>query len=246
MADIPCNYQVYLSEPLFGVPPNPPNKRGRPFSKPRVLNDAQQIKVCHIENHLDLAWETVEVRHSERGLLRHSCASCLVWSVTEEGKVFCEWLFLRREEDGSLSYSLSNAPAETTLETLALWRSMRYFAERIFQDSKSELGWDELEAGKWRGWYHHTALTALTLWFLAQTKLVWSESYPRDETLLEELGLEQFPALSTANLRELLKAVMPLKQLSPEEATRLVIQHLLNRSRSTACRLRKQQLEGPS
>ena len=43
-----------------------------------------------------------------------------------------------------------------------------------------------------------------------------------------------------ANIRELLNAVMPLKQLSPEEATQLVMKHLVNRSRSTSCRLKAQ------
>jgi hypothetical protein len=47
------------------------------------------------------------------------------------------------------------------------------------------------------------------------------------------------PALSTANVRELLKAVLPLPQLSPEEARQQVVKHLVNRSRSTASRLRR-------
>ena len=42
-----------------------------------------------------------------------------------------------------------------------------------------------------------------------------------------------------ANVRELLKAVLPLQQLSPSEATRLVVQHLVNRSRSTRSRLKQ-------
>jgi len=54
------------------------------------------------------------------------------------------------------------------------------------------------------------------------------------------LGYEkQLPALSTANVREILRAVMPLPQLSPEKAQAQVIKHLVNRSRSTASRLRQ-------
>ena len=64
--------------------------------------------------------------------------------------------------------------ANTPLEHLALWRSQRYFAERIFQDAKSEGGWDELVAGKYRAWMHHAALDALALWFSAETKLDWA------------------------------------------------------------------------
>ena len=52
--------------------------------------------------------------------------------------------------------------------------------------------------------------------------------------------LKVLPALSMANVRELLKAVLPLRQLSPEEATRLVVKHLVNRSRSTRSHLKAQ------
>jgi len=54
------------------------------------------------------------------------------------------------------------------------------------------------------------------------------------------LQVDQLPALSVANVRELLQAVLPLPQLSPADATRLVIQHLVNRAHSTASRLRTQ------
>ena len=191
----------------------------------------------------DTVFQTVEVRHTERGVLIHPCAARRVWTVTEVGKVREEWLFIRRETDGSLSYSLSNAAEDTPLETLALWRSWRYFAERIFQDGKSEAGWDELEARKYRAWLHHTALTALALWFVAETKLDWAQEHPRDQTLVEQLEVEELPGLSVSNVRELLRAVWPLKQLSPEEAARLVVKHLVNRSRSTSCRLKKQRAD---
>ena len=109
----------------------------------------------------------------------------------------------------------------------------------LILDAKSEAGWDELVARKYRAWIHHTALDALALWFVAQTKLEWRATYPRDSALIEQLELLVLPALSMANLRELLKAVLPLKQLSPSEATRLVVQHLVNRSRSTRSRLKQ-------
>src|SRR5436305_15020653 len=52
--------------------------------------------------------------------------------------------------------------------------------------------------------------------------------------------IEQLPALSVANVRELLVAVIPLPRLTPEEAIQLVIQHLCHRARSTRSRLKKQ------
>jgi hypothetical protein len=54
------------------------------------------------------------------------------------------------------------------------------------------------------------------------------------------MAVEVLPALSTANVRELLKAVLPLPQLTPEQATQRVITHLVNRARSTSSRLKSQ------
>ena len=53
------------------------------------------------------------------------------------------------------------------------------------------------------------------------------------ETLnCSSIQVEVLLALSMANAREMVKTVLPLKQLTPEEAARLVVKHLVNRSRS--------------
>ncbi len=111
------------------------------------------------------------------------------------------------------------------------------------QDAKSEAGWDELVARKYRAWMHHTALDALALWFMATTKLDWAAAYPRDAELAQQLEVPVLPALSMANVREMLKAALPLKQLSPKQATRLVVKHLVNRSRSTRSRWKAQKAD---
>ena len=58
------------------------------------------------------------------------------------------------------------------------------------------------------------------------------------------MEVEVLPALSTANVREMLKAAMPLPQLMPEHATQLVVRHLVNRARSTSSRLETQNHRG--
>lgn len=145
---------------------------------------------------------------------------------------------MRIERNGDRTYLFSNAPADTPLQTLAEGSCGRYFVERAIQDAKDELGWDEFQAQKYQGWAHHTALTACTLWFIAKTKLDWAKEAARDPQLAEQLEVEVLPALFTANVRALLKSVFPLPQLSPEQAAQQVAKHLVNRSCSTASRLR--------
>jgi hypothetical protein len=45
------------------------------------------------------------------------------------------------------------------------------------------------------------------------------------------------PALSVANVRELLRATLPLPTLSPLDAAALVVEHLDNRTRSRQSRI---------
>jgi len=147
---------------------------------------------------------------------------------------------MQREADGDVAYTLLNAPADTPSPALIEWSCQRYFTERAFQDAKDELGWDEFQALKYRAWEHHMALTALALWFIAETKLEWRTTYARDPGLAKELEVEVLPALSSAKVREMLKAALPNPQLTPDQAPQLVVQHLVNRTRSTSSRLEAQ------
>ncbi|MDI6769393.1 MAG: hypothetical protein QMD04_06930, partial [Anaerolineales bacterium] len=151
-----------------------------------------------------------------------------------------EWLVIRHEYGKRYTYALSNAPADTAHERLAWLKCIRHFVERANQDAKSETGWDEFQAQKYRAWEHHLALTILATWFIAQTKYDWARTHAQDPQLAQQLELDVLPALSVANVRELLQAVMPLPQLSQGQATRLVVTHLVKRSRSTRSRLNAQ------
>lgn len=83
-------------------------------------------------------------------------------------------------------------------------------------------------------------MTAAATWFVANLKLKWRQAYERDPELARQFEVEVLPALSTANIRELLQAVLPVPQLTPQQAHELVATHLVNRTRSLASRLKTQ------
>jgi hypothetical protein len=63
--------------------------------------------------------------------------------------------------------------------------------------------------------------------------------YPQDPELLTQLEIDVLPQLSVGNVRELLRAALPLPQLSSQQAADLVVSHLLNRAHSRKSRLRR-------
>lgn len=195
-------------------------------------------------------WRRICLRYSERGLL---CADFAIFRVraaatgrqaakAAAAAPLCEaeWLVIRKvsERRRQYRYTLVNAPAEAPIERVVEPSARRYFVERTFQDAKSEIGWADFQARKYRAWEHHLALVAAALLFAAQTKLEWELQCRRDTRLALELGVTELPALSTANLRELMRAALPVAQLSPAEAMLSVIDRLVRRARSIGSRLR--------
>lgn len=231
---------VYLEKPVVAIPQTPALHRGPPFSEPRVLSDHKTISVRDFAKREKITFRKIFIRHAERGKLYYNCYACRVWTFTKDRDLLEEWLLIQQEEDGTLKFSLSNAPINTSLTKLAKWKAGRYFAERIFQEAKSDIGWDELVGRKYRSWMHHTALTALAMLFILQVKLEWRKKYKMDPRLAKELDVEVLPALSIANIRDLLRSVLPLRQLSPLQAIESVSIHLANRAKSTSIRLKKQ------
>lgn len=231
-ADIPADTRVYLSTPEIGIPQN---QGGRQAKKPRVLGQ-RSLRVDQVRELPSLLWQRLNLRPTERGFLIAEFARMRVWTVHDDLTTRQEWLLIRK--DGKkYSYSLSNAPVTLALERMAQRKSQRYFVERSNQDSKSDFGWDEVQTVKFNAWEHQLAFTILAHWFIAQTRLDWLEQCPRDPTLLERYQTDVLPALSVANVRELLRSVLPLPQLSPQQAATLVVKHLDNRTRSRSSRI---------
>jgi SRSO17 transposase len=231
--DIPENTLMYLDKPQIVYPMT---KRGKPSKRYKIVAQ-QRHTASELLNHPGLEWANITLRPNERGQLQARFGRCRVWLV-HQGECHQEWLLIRQDAK-QITYSLSNASPETSLETMAWRKSHRYFVERSNQDETGELGWDEFQAIKYLAWEHQLALTILASWFIAITRLDWIKRFERDPALLELYEIEVLPLLSVSNVRELLRAAIPLPQLSVEEAAELVIEHLTNRTRSRKSRLRK-------
>lgn len=230
--DVPVDTHVYLEAPTLFYPLT---TRGKPSKNPKVAGTAWEVQQLVPQ----LPWHTIRLRPNERGYLQADFARCRVWVLYGNGTTARqEWLLIRKDAV-QVTYSLSNAPEETSLETMAWRKTHRYLIERSNEDAKGEIGWDEFQTRKYRAWQHQLALTILASWFVADTRLDWMQRFQQDPALLEKYEVEVLPQLSVGNVRELLRAALPLPQLSPEEAAQLVTEHLVNRTRSRKSHLHK-------
>ena len=227
-ADIPCDTHLYLEKPLVL------KEQKRKRVQITVIGNRTTAEMLET----DLQFTKITLRPNERGYLAPQFARRLVWTVRKDGACRQEWLLIRKDQ-GKITYSLSNAAPDVDLRAMARHKSHRYFIERANQDAKSELGWDEFQAQKYPAWTHHLALTIMASAFITETLLDWAQKHPRDPALMAEYGADVLPNLSIVNVRTLLRAVLPLSQLSPRQAAELVVKHLDNRTRSRQSRLRK-------
>ena len=175
-----------------------------------------------------IAFRRHSIRDTQRGRLIVDFAAIRVRRSRNNVPIPGEcWLLVRRELDGSdIKFSYSNAPATTPIEKLAEWQSRRYWVERALQDAKGLAGLDQYRVTGWRGWHHHTAMVILAMLYLLTTKG----------------GLTGLAAkLTLKDALEIVKVLMPQKQLTIEDVVEILREKHENRERSRLSRLKDQE-----
>ena len=135
--------------------------RGAP-RKPR-LRDGQRRAMEQRSGELpEEAWREITVAEGSQGPRSYMFSAQRV-RVTKRRKPGEEgWAVYRRNQDGSEPrYYLSNAPEDTTLETLAYVGGSRWRTETEFETDKGDVGLDKYETRSWAGWHHHIAMCLL-------------------------------------------------------------------------------------
>jgi SRSO17 transposase len=69
-----------------------------------------------------------------------------------------------------IKFFLSNAPLETSVQTLLLVAFSRWRVERCFEDQKQEVGLDQWEGRHWLGLKRHLILTSVSYLFLVRVR----------------------------------------------------------------------------
>jgi len=118
------------------------------------------------------AWQAMQLREGSKGPLVYEFARMRVWIPREGCLAQPGWVVFRRSLDRprEVSYYLSNADEETTLEELALVVSTRWRVEEYFEDAKKHLGMADYETRAWTSWHHHMALVALAHFIVTLTR----------------------------------------------------------------------------
>ena len=177
MADVAKDQSIYLEDP-DPVVPAPKSKRGRKPSKLKA--QCEPIRVDKwAEQQPATRWKRTRVRDTTKGKLWVKILHQRVWLWDgEEANAHLWHLIVRRDPNGDLKYSLSNAPASTSYNRLVYMQAQRYWIERNFQEAKNQCGMGEYQARKWRSWHHHMAMVLMAMLFMLEQRLLFKDDYP--------------------------------------------------------------------
>ena len=175
VGEVPSDFRVWTRRPELLYREHA-GRTGPPRKFPRLkVKNNPPVEVRRIARYSPLFrrddWQTYHIKDGHKGPM--------VWKA----KRLCVWL---RDEDGLptqphhlvvaynvlepkvVKYFLSNAPQNTSVETLLLVAFSRWKIERMFEDGKGELGLDHFEVRKYQSIRRHLILSCVSYLFLAE------------------------------------------------------------------------------
>jgi SRSO17 transposase len=179
-ADVHCDDRFYAAMPEVGVPGW--SGRGRRPSRP--VAGEKPIAVARIVEESEVPWtETVFGLGSKGPIVGHEKLLRVI-DVRDGLPRDQVWLHARRLADGSVKYSVSDAPEDTAPEKFREYALKRWPIEQCFEECKSELGMDHYEGRSWIGWHRHILLVFIAHLFLHILRM----KYSADKEDLSEIG----------------------------------------------------------
>lgn len=192
LADLGQNYVAELPVSFVGWTVPPPvlyrdhardqacaagtSPRGRPRRLPRLK--VQHTPACEVREWLKhspllrrIPWQKYRVKEGTKGPFVWEAKCVPLWIKDEHGlpdgphPLLITRPVLKPEE---VKFFLSNAPLDTPVETLLLVAFSRWRIERLFEDSKTELGLDHFEVRQYPAITRHLRLTCVSYLFLAE------------------------------------------------------------------------------
>lgn len=152
---------------------------GRYPDEDKIVAEVEPIHVKDVIKNVSLKWETVVLAEGSKGPIITEVSRIRVYECRDKLPGGQQWLFLRKDSDGKIKPFLSNAPANTSMETLIRVCTYRWPIEQCFEDGKKYLGMDHYEHRSWVGWHRHMIFIMITLLFLLTLRLKYKKKFQR-------------------------------------------------------------------
>lgn len=214
VGEVPVSFTAWTKPPAVLYREHANDRMGRPRKFPRLkVKNNPPVPVRNIASYSPIFrredWQTYHVKDGHKGPMVWEAKRIFVWLQDEHGLptrphhllVACNAL-----EPETSKYFLSNAPQNTTVETLLLVALSRWKIERMFEDGKGELGMDHFEVRKFRSIQRHLVLSCVSYLFLAEFHQAHREKKSEPDALPDSHG-HAVPGTHVGSWRALLSEV---------------------------------------
>jgi SRSO17 transposase len=161
------NEYIYFSLPTIDVPSISSGK-GRKAKYPRALEDPISVVVLACDE--TVPWVRRVLGYGSKGPIVADVKCVRVFNCRSVNNVLMPlesvWAYIRKYEDGTLKYFVSNAPADIALGVLDGVVLMRWSIEQCFLECKSYLGMGHYETRSYASWHRYMLLVFVAHFFV--------------------------------------------------------------------------------
>ena len=191
VAEVPVTFSCWSTRPNITKRPYRRGGRGRPRKTPRLRADSPSP--CGVKDLVerwpglcDQDWTRYYVKDGEKGPLVWDVKQTRITMKNDDGLPGIELhLIVARNalDHDEVKFFVSNAPHETSVQTLLLVAFSRWRVERCFRDQKQEIGLDQWEGRYYVGLKRHLILSCVSSLFLARCRKRLRGGKPRSHRL---------------------------------------------------------------
>jgi SRSO17 transposase len=195
VGEVPRTFTGWIHEPRVTDRPFR-RAKGRGRKTPRTV--AGSRPAIGVENMLkyspqlrDQAWVRYRVKDGEKGPMVWEVKRVRITVKDEKGLpgMRLHLMVARNVLDPTeIKFFVSNAPPETSVQTLLLVAFSRWRIERCFEDQKQEVGLDQWEGRHWLGLKRHLILTSVSYLFMARVREQLREKKSRPDCVPSAYG----------------------------------------------------------
>ena len=153
------NEYIFREMPEIITPKTTLGRGGR-FKHPRSVEHPVTIKT--ILDDESVPWVRRIIGEGTKGSIAADvkCVRCV--ACRKVNRLFMPktevWAYIRKHEDGTIKYFVSNMPTDTSLSELDRLATARWSIEQAFQECKSYLGMTHYETRSYQAWHRHMLL----------------------------------------------------------------------------------------
>jgi SRSO17 transposase len=161
-ASVRENENIFRTMPCVVTPENK-SRRGGKFKHPRSENAPVHIKT--IVDDESVPWVKRSIAEGSKGpvIAEIKCVRCV--SCRKENRLYVPkseiWVYIRKSEDGTIKYFVSNLPADTSVFELDRLATARWSIEQCFEECKSYLGMSHYETRSYPAWHRHMLMVMI-------------------------------------------------------------------------------------